>query len=122
LRSGLSVAVEMVQVVEAVEEAKTRIPPEYHQSFYGEYDLWLYVAVYDEVLCPKCRAFAQQKVFKGSELRSKFEYHEIADEDRILAKVHPHCRCELYRIIDPKRYLRWFAKLFGETNHPSLNL
>ena len=103
-------AAELVEMVLAV-EAKKRIPDEYKQSFYGEYDLWLYVAVYDEVLCPKCWGFAQQKVFRGSELVSKFEYHEIADEDKILVKVHPHCRCELYRIIDPERYLYWLAKL-----------
>ena len=104
-------AVEIVQIVEVVEEARKRIPDEYKQSFFGAYDLWLYVAVYDEVLCQKCWGYARQQVFQGSELVSKFEYLRIVDDDKIEAKVHPHCRCELYRIIDPERYLRWLEKL-----------
>ena len=106
---GLS-AVAAVSSVVAVDAAK-RIPPEYKQSFFGEYDLWLYVPVYDEKLCPKCEAHARTQVFRGTELRSAFPYLEISDEDLIKANVHPNCRCELYRIIGFERYLRWLEKL-----------
>jgi hypothetical protein len=107
---GLS-AVAAVSAVVAVDSLQ-RKPEEYkRQSFFGEYDLWLYVAVYDEVLCPKCLDHARKQVFRGTELRSKFEYLKIIDDDMIEAKVHPNCRCQLYRIIDPERYLRWLEKL-----------
>lgn len=103
-------AVQAVQNVEAVDSLK-RIPPEYRQSFFGEYDLWLYVPVYDDKLCPKCEAHAFTQVFRGTELRSTFKYLEIADEDKIFANVHPNCRCELYRIISFERYERLLKKL-----------
>lgn len=106
-------AIDSVVAVCALE----RIPEEYkRQSFFGEYDLWLYVAVYDEVLCPKCWEHARQQVFRGTELRSKFKFLTIIDDDMIEAKVHPNCRCELYRIIDPKRYLQWLEKLEEREN------
>ena len=107
---GLSavVAVSSVVAVSALE----RIPEEYkRQSFFGEYDLWLYVPVYDDKLCPKCEAHARTQVFRGTELRRTFKYLEISDDDKILANVHPNCRCELYRIIGLERYLRWLEKL-----------
>ena len=101
-------AVSSVITVSAVE----RIPEEYkRQSFFGEYDLWLYVPVYDEKLCPKCEAHAHTQVFRGNELRSTFPYLEISDEDKILANVHPNCRCELYRVVSFERYLRLLEKL-----------
>ena len=103
-------AVSSVITVCAVE----RIPEEYkRQSFFGEYDLWLYVPVYDDKLCPKCEAFAHLQVFRGNELRrsDRFPYLAISDEDKILAHVHPNCRCELYRVISFERYLRLLEKL-----------
>ena len=108
---GLS-AVAAVSPVIAVDATK-RIPPEYKQSFFGEYDLWLYVPVYDEKLCPKCEAFAHIQVFRGNELRrpDRFPYLVISDEDKILANVHPNCRCELYRVVSFERYLRLLEKL-----------
>lgn len=109
-------AVAAVSAVITVDSLK-RKPEEYErQSFFGQYDLWLYVAVYDEVLCPKCLNHARKHVFRGTELRSNFEYLQIIDDDMIEARVHPHCRCELYRIIDPKRYLQWLEKLEEREN------
>ena len=103
-------AVDSVITVSALE----RIPEEYkRQSFFGEYDLWLYVPVYDDKLCPKCEAFAKTQVFRGNELRrsDRFPYLTISDEDKILAHVHPNCRCELYRVVSFERYLRLVEKL-----------
>ena len=103
-------AVSSVITVSALE----RIPEEYkRQSFFGEYDLWLYVPVYDDKLCPKCEGFAHIQVFRGNELRrpDRFPYLVISDEDKILAHVHPNCRCELYRIVSPERYFRLEEKL-----------
>jgi hypothetical protein len=103
-------AVAAVSSVLAVDSLK-RIPEEYKQSFFGEYDLWLYIAVYDEVLCDKCWNFAQMDVFRGTELVSKFPYLEVHDKDRIDANVHPNCRCYLLRIINIERYFRLLKKL-----------
>jgi hypothetical protein len=110
LLSQILNAVVAVKSVVAVDALK-RIPPEYRQSFFGAYDLWLYVPVYDERLCEKCEAHAKTQVFRGTELRSTFPYLGFADEDKLLANVHPHCRCELYRIISPERYFRMLEKL-----------
>ena len=107
-RSGLIRAVQIVQVVDAVQ----RKPEEFkRQSFFGEYDLWLYVAVYDERLCKRCEALAKRQVFRGTELRSLFKDLEIHDEDLIFANVHPHCRCQLLRILSVERYFRMLEKL-----------
>jgi len=104
-------AVAAVSAVIAVDSLK-RVPEEYRrQSFFGEYDLWLYVAVYDEVLCPDCRDHARTKVFRGTELRSTFKYLVIVDDNRIDVHVHPNCRCQLYRIVSPERYFRLLEKL-----------
>jgi len=103
-------AIQVVQIVDALQ----RKPEEYKVlSFFGEYDLWLYVPVYDERLCEKCEAHARTQVFRGTELRrpENFPYLEIKDEDLIYAKVHPHCRCELYRVVSFERYERLLNKL-----------
>lgn len=93
-------------------DALQRKPKEYKVlSFFGQYDLWLYVAVYDEKLCEKCEAFARTQVFRGTELRSIFPYLEIDDEDKISVNVHLHCRCYLLRITSFERYERLLKKL-----------
>lgn len=110
LQSCVSAVVATKSVI-AVDRLK-RKPEEYRfQTFFGEYDLWLYVPVYDEKLCEKCEAHAHTQVFRGTELESVFEYLEIEDEDKIYANVHPHCRCYLFRIINPERYFRLLEKL-----------
>jgi hypothetical protein len=101
----------LISVVKAVDAVK-RKPTEYkRQSFFGKLDLWAYVAVYDEKLCEKCWAFAKQQVFRGSELRGKFPYLEIHDNDLIYVNVHPHCRCYLLRIISFGLYEKMMEKL-----------
>ena len=104
-------AVKSVKAVIAVNSLR-RIPEEYKpQTFFGEHDLWIYVPIYDEKLCPTCEAHARDLVFRGSELRSKFKYLKIIDDGRIYANVHPNCRCELYRVIGVEQYLRWLEIL-----------
>lgn len=101
----------LISVVKAVDATK-RIPKKYRrQSFFGHYDLWLYVAVYDEKLCEKCEAYAKKQVFRGTHLRSIFPYLEIHDNDMILANVHLHCRCELLRIRSFEYYMKMMKKL-----------
>jgi len=94
-----------------VDSLRRKLEEYKRQTFFSEYDLWQYVPVYDEKLCPKCEAYALIGVFKGTELRSKFEFLTISDEDHIYAKVHPHCRCELFRILSFERYMRMLEKL-----------
>jgi hypothetical protein len=103
-------AVAAVSSVLAVDSLK-RIPEKYRQSFFGEYDLWLYIAVYDERLCEKCWGYAKTSVFRGTELVRTFKYLEIHDADLIYVNVHPNCRCYLLRIISIERYVRLLKKL-----------
>lgn len=101
-------ALKAVQIVDAVK----RKPSEHRrQSFFGMYDLWEYIAVYDDVLCEKCYGFAEREVYRGSHLRAIFPYLEIHDENRIDVHVHPHCRCMLLRILDIRRYFRMITFL-----------
>lgn len=107
----------MLRAVQAVQVMLDRqlIPREYRrQSFFGEYDLWAYVAVYDDRLCEKCWGFARQQVFRGTRLRATFPEWKIRDNNLIEANVHPHCRCELLRILDFKTYIRMLNKLEGK--------
>jgi len=97
------------EVVEAVlvVDALQRKPEEYGtQTFFGRYDFWIYLPVYDEKLCPKCETHARTLVFRGTELRRTFPYLEIVDENLIMANVHPNCRCELLRITELEQYER----------------
>ena len=108
--SQLIQIVKAVQIVEALD--KTWKPKEHRQiTFFGEFDLWLYVAVYDERLCKNCEAFAMMQVFKGTELQKNFPYLEITDEDKINVNVHPNCRCYLLRVISFERYERLLSKV-----------
>ena len=100
--------IKAVQVVDSLQ----RKPELYKtQSFFGELDLWDYVPYFDKKLCPACRAHAHTEVFRGTHLRAKWPYLEIQDENTILPKEHPNCRCQLWRIILPKRYLKVLEKL-----------
>lgn len=102
----------LVQVAKVV-DATQRKPEEYHyQSFFGEYDLWLYVVEdYTKRLCETCEKHARTQVFRGTELRGTFPYLEIRDEDMIYAGVHPRCRCFLFRIIGIRQYFELLEKL-----------
>jgi hypothetical protein len=113
---SLQQLIRTVKAVQAVDAVK-RKPEEYRrQSFFGEYDLWLYVAVYDDRLCNLCWAYAKQQVFRGSSLRSLFPYLTIEDNDMIRVHVHPHCRCQLLRILDFKLYEEMMLKLEEREN------
>ena len=110
-RNYINPIIRAIQIVKTVDAAK-RIPRELRrQSFFGAYDLWLYVPVYDEKLCPRCLAYARQQVYRGTQLRAKFPYLEIHDNDMILVNVHPHCRCQLLRIIHFELYFESIKKL-----------
>ena len=88
-----------------------RIPEAYQrQSFFGHLDLWDYVAFFDEKLCDRCSHNVNVGEYRGSELRGKFPYLEILDENTIAVKEHPHCRCKLWRITY-ERYQEVLEKL-----------
>jgi len=94
-----------LKAIEIVEKARHRIPRELaSHSFFGAYDIWRYHAVFDVKLCDQCMAHAKTHFFVGTQLRTTFEYLEIANADEIDAKVHPHCRCTLHRVTDPVEY------------------
>ena len=96
----LAQVVEVVEAVQAIEEAKQHIPLVYRDvvTFFGKHDVWMYHAILDYKLCDQCLSFAQQLHYPGDHLRRSFPYLEIVGTDKILANVHPNCRCYLTRI------------------------
>lgn len=81
-------------------------------SFFGEYDVWRYIPVFDDRLCPECLGHAIREHYGGVHLRVNFPYLEIVNVDTINAKVHPNCRCRLKRVTDPLEYLTVTQGLF----------
>jgi len=108
-------------VIEAVvaaivihEGRKRRVPPDLKGPFFGKYDLWMYNAVLDDRLCDQCLGYEKTPRYFGAELIGKFPYSEIKDNNTILAKVHPNCRCTLNRITDwTMDDIKWFIAYGG---------
>lgn len=103
-----------LSVIEAVEEVERlaqwetfkRIPDNLSgQSFFGEFDFWLFMAIEDDVTCFSCKVL-DKIVFTGLELRGAFQYLQIVDGNTILALVHPNCRCVLLRITNLLDYIQ----------------
>lgn len=93
-----------VQAAKAVDALK-RKPEGYElQTFFGQYDLWQFTAITDDRTCAECMD-KDTRFYNGNELRSEFMDLLIEDGDTILARVHPNCRCELHRIIEPTHYI-----------------
>lgn len=102
---------QLVNAAKAVDSLR-RKPEVYRtRTFFSKFDLWRYVPVFDEKLCDRCREYAMTQFFKGTELRKEFPYLTIRDEDTINAKVHPNCRCELWRILDFTWYMKALKKM-----------
>jgi len=96
--------IQAVQAVQAVDALK-RKPEGYEtQSFFGQYDLWQFIAITDDRTCDVCMD-KDTRFYTGNELRTEFMDLMIEDGDTILARVHPNCRCELHRIIEPTHYI-----------------
>ena len=88
----------LIRVVEAVSDARNRIPLKYRGivTFFSEYDLWLFESERDQKVCVPCDVF-DGGVFQGTDLRTLFPYFEIVNENEIAANVHPNCRCKFTR-------------------------
>ena len=105
----------IVNVVRVVREAKKRKPSTYKtQSFFGAYDFWQFVPEFDDRRCPDCTALWDIQYFKGTDLRTTFQYMVIQDDDTIRAEVHPHCRCYLFRVTVGKQYDKIYTLLYGD--------
>lgn len=89
----------IAEAVHAVREAKKRIPDSLKDhSFFGALDFWRFVPEFDDRRCPECTAHWQTYFFTGDSLRGTFDHLEIQDENTISPKVHPNCRCQLWRV------------------------
>lgn len=81
----------LISIVEVADfaEAISRIPKQLRgKSFFGHYDVWMYVAEGPvETNCDKCREFDAQD-FMGSHLRQMFPDLIVMDEDTIYPNVH----------------------------------
>lgn len=108
----LSSLIQTVQVVEAVQsvliaDAKSRIPPELKGkvTFFTEHDLWLFQAILDERVCPRC-VHHDGNIFPGLNLRFIWPYLKILNVNVIggpgpgnTGLDHPNCRCRLHRLL-----------------------
>jgi hypothetical protein len=104
---------QMVRAVQAVIDARW-IPEEYRgNSFFGHYDLWVYIDTpstepnHEE--CIHCQQF-RSYVFTGDTLRRYFPDLTIETEDMIYPNVHltlwgkDTCKCTLIRVTDNPDY------------------
>lgn len=85
-------------------ESTKRIPTGAHSSFFGEFDLWSYLAITDDRTCSSC-IMLDQGIYMGWDLRALFPYLLIASDDQILPRVHPNCRCTLLRVTSLRDYI-----------------
>lgn len=89
---------EIVNVIEAVEKSKTRIPDKLRgPSYYSAYDEWQFLRSDHPNMCSECDSY-HLEYYNGADLRPLFPYHEIQDENLIYPKVHPNCYCTLVRV------------------------
>lgn len=92
--------INLLNVVEVLEvaEASQRKPIIYGDvTFFGANDEWYYTAYNIGNTCDVCGDM-DGETFYGYDLRSRFPYLVIIDENTIYAKVHPNCACILSRL------------------------
>ena len=101
LKSRMELAAAVAMVI--VEGAKRRKAPGWGRlTFFSRSDWWVYHAVADDVLCDTCARNFKDYMFNGLNLRDKFPYLIILDENTIIVNVHPNCRCYLTRLYEVK--------------------
>lgn len=102
----MAAVVDLIQAVQAVQEAESRIPGELQNfTFFSEHDLWLFDALGDPaVRCELCDHH-NGNVFPGRTIRFEWPYLQILDVNRIGGPapgggglVHPNCKCRLHRM------------------------
>jgi len=95
-----------------VHDATQRKPPNSTVTFFGRYDLWMYHAVLDDKLCDLCLAHEKHPRYLGWHLRLFFPYLKYVNDNKLMANVHPHCRCYLTRVTDwTLDDIKWFVNL-----------
>jgi len=89
----------LIRVVEAVYDARNRIPLAYRgiYTFFSEYDMWLFESERDPKVCVPCEEL-DGAVFQGTDLRVRFPYLEILNENEVAANLHINCRCKFTRL------------------------
>jgi hypothetical protein len=97
-------ALQVAQIVQAVEKAKKRIPKRFlgRVTFFSGYDLWEYHNMMDDRVCMICETHADMETIIGSLLRVLFPYLQIVARDKIMVHEHmprdDNCRCWLERV------------------------
>jgi hypothetical protein len=97
---GTDTMINAVLAVQAVIEARQRIPQELKDqglSFFSINDLYHYFGLADDKLCDACQQY-DGETLNGAELRRLFPFMEIDSENIIYPKVHPNCRCMIIRL------------------------
>ena len=89
---------QQVQIVKAVQEAKSRIFKQYDQPFFSKYVWWEYIEISDSRTCDLCHAYGHGR-YNGAHIRGLFPELEIYDAETIKVNKHINCRCVLVRIM-----------------------
>jgi len=84
--------INVIYAVKSVEEAKRRIYVD-GVTFFSKNDVWQYIEISDQKLCPVCRANARRNGgnYEGAHLRASFPYLDILDVNTIQVNQHPNC-------------------------------
>lgn len=94
-------------------DAIPRIPEELSKyTFFGEYDVWRYVPIFDKKLCHKCAYWATNVYFRGKYIRGLWKRLKIVDANTIEVWVHPNCRCILVRVTNWREYISVTTELY----------
>ena len=65
-------------------------------TYFAEGDEWLYIAIVDDRTCADCGPRDGRK-YRGDLLRLEFPWLEVEGSDTIAPRVHPNCRCVMFR-------------------------
>lgn len=88
-------------------EAKQRIPKQFAgNSFFSRFDLYQYIAITDDRTCKTCMIY-DRMITPGNYLRAYFPFMDIINDDQILPRVHPNCRCTLLRVTNLADYITY---------------
>lgn len=98
--------IQLSQIVKAVQAFEKQWKPiDFSRStFFGEFDIWYYMAITDDRTCQPC-IMLDQGLYKGWDIRKLFPYLEIVNDDQVLPHVHPNCRCTMLRLTDLRDYI-----------------
>jgi len=95
----MSLIEQVIEIIQATQEAQPRIPKAYKITFFSQNDIWFWDAQLDDRICDDCYNIATgTPLIPGDQVRQYLNaYSDIIDSDTIQVNHHPGCRCYLRR-------------------------